>query len=542
MVAAGGALFAPGLVLERKYRIVAHLADGGMGAIYEAEHLTIGRRVAVKVLHPELSRKDDIVARFQQEARAASAIGHQNIVDILDLGRAENGAHFLVMELLRGANLAERLVQLGGRVPVPRAAHIIRQVLDALAATHRHGIIHRDLKPENVFLVQRGQDPDFVKVLDFGISKVITDDLPKLSTTGQVLGTPYFMAPEQTRGAATDHRVDIYACGAILYQLVTGRLPFTAPNFNALMFEIAGGRYYPPRALAPDIPAAFETVVQYAMALDPNYRFQTAEHMAQSVAPFAQPVASLAAAGATPVPERRAASLTASVPAPERGMITGAVPAMVAPSRLRLQIAIGVGALVGLIAGLLVIRRMDFAAAREANVLVEVPVASTSRVLTPPPAPPPPPPPAPAKVVARVPDAAPPVAVVPLVAPDAAPAPAPPAEPPVLEMAPEPVARPAPATSAPADAGAALPAQATLQVNVTPADAPGLVVSVDGAPVSGGAISLPTNARKRLRLVVRAKGYDDWTRAIVLTADTVVEVKLSRKSLGDRGPGSVLGL
>jgi serine/threonine-protein kinase len=538
MIAAGGALFAPGLVLERKYRIVAHLADGGMGAIYEAEHLTIGRRVAVKVLHPELSRKDDIVARFQQEARAASAIGHQNIVDILDLGRAENGAHFLVMELLRGANLAERLVQLGGRVPVPRAALIIRQVLDALAATHRHGIIHRDLKPENVFLVQRGQDPDFVKVLDFGISKVITDDLPKLSTTGQVLGTPYFMAPEQTRGAATDHRVDIYACGAILYQLVTGRLPFTAPNFNALMFEIAGGRYYPPRALAPDIPAAFETVVQYAMALDPNYRFQTAEHMAQSVAPFAQPVASVSVAGATtPVPERRTPSLTATVAAPERGMITGAVPAFVPQSRLRLQIAIGVGALVGLLAGLLVIRRMDLAAAREARVLIEAPVASTSRVLTPPPAPAPVPP-APAVVPA---DAAAPVAVVPLAAPDAAAAAPPPSEPPEVEMAPEPIARPAPAPSVSPDA-AALPAQATLTVHVTPADAPGLVVSVDGTPLADGLITLPTSAKKRVRLVVRAKGYDEWTRAILLTADAVVDVKLSRKSLGDKGPGSVLGL
>ncbi len=516
-------MLAPGLVLERKYRIVEHLADGGMGAIYVAEHLTIGRRVAVKVLHPEFARRDDMVARFHQEARAASAIGHQNIVDILDLGRAENGAHFIVMELLRGANLAERLVQLGGRVPVARAAHIIRQVLDALAATHRHGIIHRDLKPENIFLCQRGQDPDFVKVLDFGISKVLTDDLPKLTTTGQVLGTPYFMAPEQTRGAPTDHRVDIYACGAILYQLVTGRLPFTAPNFNALMFEIAGGRYYPPRALAPDIPAAFETIVQYAMALDPNYRFQSAEHMAQSVAPFAQPVTAAAPAGGAPEPSRPTPSLTATVAVPPRGATTAAVPALPAPGRNRLPIAVGLGAAVGLILGLLVVRRMDRAAAREA-----APPPRAARTT----------PRASVKPVLPASDAAAPVAVVPLATPDAGALDTPGM---VIEMAPEPVARPAPTQAAP-DASAPMAAQATLTVNVTPADAPGLSVIVDGTPLTGGVVTLPTNARKRLRVVVRAKGYDEWTRAIVLTADTVVDVKLQRKSLGDKGPGSALGL
>src|SRR5262245_36915544 len=184
-----------GQVLDGKYRIFRHLADGGMGAVYEAEHLMIGKRVAIKTLHPSLARDDQLMARFQQEARAASAIGHEHIVEMADMGRAPDGSLFIVMELLRGQNLADRLRSLGGRMPCGRAAHIIRQVLEALAAAHRVGVVHRDLKPENIFLIHRGTDPDFVKVVDFGISKVIGDDPnAKMATTGFVLGTPYYMA------------------------------------------------------------------------------------------------------------------------------------------------------------------------------------------------------------------------------------------------------------------------------------------------------------------------------------------------------------
>jgi len=282
--------FLPGTVLDAKYRIVGHLADGGMGAVYEAEHLSLGKRLAIKVLHPEFSKNEDMVARFHKEARAASSIGHENIIDISDMGRTPDNSLFIVMELLRGQNLADRLAACGGRMPHARAAHVIRQVLAALGAAHKNAIVHRDLKPENVFLVARGQDPDFVKVLDFGISKILSD-APEaaLSSTGFVLGTPYYMAPEQARGGRLDHRVDIYACGAILYQLVTGQLPFMAPNFNALMFEIAAGRYTPPRALVPDIPPAFEQIIQWAMARDPDARYRTVDHFLQWIVPFAQP-------------------------------------------------------------------------------------------------------------------------------------------------------------------------------------------------------------------------------------------------------------
>jgi serine/threonine-protein kinase len=290
--------FVPGQVLEGKYRIVQHIADGGMGAVYEAEHLTLGKRVAIKTLHPDLSKNEDLVLRLQKEAVAASAIGHEHIVEIHDLGRTADKAVFIVMELLKGQNLAERLKAEGGLLLVGRAAHIVKQVVAALSSAHKNGIIHRDLKPENIYLIQRRQDPDFVKVLDFGTAKLMADSPDaKLESTGFVLGTPYYMAPEQARGGAVDHRVDIYACGALLYHMVTGRVPFEAPNFNALMFEIASGRYAPPRAIVPDIPAAFEQIIQWAMALDPAQRFQTAEQFLQAITPYAQVTGGVPALG-----------------------------------------------------------------------------------------------------------------------------------------------------------------------------------------------------------------------------------------------------
>src|SRR5687768_14204803 len=146
--------FVPGQVLEGKYRIVKHIADGGMGAVYEAEHLALGKHVAIKTLHPDLSKSDDLVQRLQKEARAASAIGNEHIVDVHDLGRTVDGSLFIVMELLKGLNLAERLKGDGGLLPVARAAHILKQVLQALVAAHKSGIIHRDLKPENIYLIQ----------------------------------------------------------------------------------------------------------------------------------------------------------------------------------------------------------------------------------------------------------------------------------------------------------------------------------------------------------------------------------------------------
>src|SRR5581483_937740 len=224
----------------------------GMGAVYEVEHGPLGKRLAAKLLLPEFLRSATLLERFRREARAASATGHENIVEVTDLGETRGGLPFLVMELLNGRTLGTELKS--GPLAPGRAVHVARQMLAALKAAHARGIVHRDLKPENIFLIQRGGDPDFVKVLDFGICKWPGEGeaVSELTATGQVVGTPSYMAPEQARGGAVDARADVYAVGAILYRMVTGERPFVAPNFNALLFAIAQGNATPPRQVAPE--------------------------------------------------------------------------------------------------------------------------------------------------------------------------------------------------------------------------------------------------------------------------------------------------
>ncbi len=266
-----------GASLDDKYRVVRHLSSGGMGAVYEVEHRGLGKRLAAKLLKPELARRADLLERFRREARAASAIGHEHIIEVTDLGQTAQKVPFLVMELLTGQTLSA-LCKAERRLEPARAVHIARQILSALGAAHARGIVHRDLKPENVFLIQRGGDPDFVKLLDFGIAKLLDDvDSPELTRAGQVVGTPTYMAPEQARGEKNvDGRADLYGVGAILYRMVTGQRPYTAPNFNALLFAIAQGQLQKPRKLEPGVSPHLEAAILRAMALDPRARFQTA--------------------------------------------------------------------------------------------------------------------------------------------------------------------------------------------------------------------------------------------------------------------------
>jgi serine/threonine-protein kinase len=265
-----------GTLLDEKYVVVRHIKTGGMGAVYEVEHQGLKKRFAAKVLLPELLRRPRIVERFRREARAASATGHENIVEVTDLGETRGGVPFLVMELLQGRTLGAELKE--GRFLPDRAVHVVRQMLGALGAAHARGIVHRDLKPENIFLLHRGQDPDFVKVLDFGIAKMLDDeDQQELTETGQVVGTPSYMAPEQARGDNIDHRVDIYAVGAMLYRMVTGTRPFVGNNLNALLFAIAEARPKLPRTLNPAVPESLERVIMRAMSLDPAGRYSSAQ-------------------------------------------------------------------------------------------------------------------------------------------------------------------------------------------------------------------------------------------------------------------------
>ena len=245
-----------GRTIEGRYRIVGILGEGGMGAVYAAEHLLLGRKVALKRLHPELAADEAAVARFQREARAAAATGHEHIVEILDMGYAEDGAPFLVMEYLTGENLAQALRR-EARLAPARACYVVGQILAGLEAVHDKGIVHRDLKPDNVFLTRKQGRNDYVKLLDFGVSKMRSSDGTEpnpLTRTGVMMGTPHYMSPEQASGTRTiDHRVDLYAVGVILYECLSGTLPFDGPNYHALLQSILLSSPRPLESLVPGI-------------------------------------------------------------------------------------------------------------------------------------------------------------------------------------------------------------------------------------------------------------------------------------------------
>jgi serine/threonine-protein kinase len=271
-----------GKTVGRKYVVGSTLGTGGMGTVFEAAHLALGRSVAMKVLHPSQARKKDAVRRFHQEARAAGAIGHPNICEVYDLGTLDDGSPYLVMEKLVGETLADRIAAQGG-LPFEDVIDILVQVLSGLVAAHEKGIVHRDIKPENVFLTKRAGCLPLVKLLDFGISKMIgplvadrEEDLA-LTRTGMVMGTPYYMAPEQARGERSlDARVDLYACGVILYEALTGRRPFTAANYNALLLQILSSVPRPARDLRPALPSGFDLVIEKAMSRKREDRYATA--------------------------------------------------------------------------------------------------------------------------------------------------------------------------------------------------------------------------------------------------------------------------
>ncbi len=273
-----------GKTLGGRYLLRDVLGSGGMGTVFEAEHLGLKRTVAIKVLNPSQARKKTAVKRFQQEARAAGSIGHPNICEVYDLGSLDDGSPYLVMEKLTGRTLAQRL-QKETRLSSDDVVEIIIQALSGLGAAHDKGIVHRDIKPDNIFIARRSGASDIVKVVDFGVSKVARgaeaegEELD-LTRTGMVMGTPYYMSPEQASGERNlDARVDIYACGVVMYEAVTGRRPFLAPNYNALLLKIISGTYKSPRELLPELSPAFEAVVQRAMAGDRENRYTNASEM-----------------------------------------------------------------------------------------------------------------------------------------------------------------------------------------------------------------------------------------------------------------------
>lgn len=268
-----------GQILDGKYQIVRLIGEGGMGAVYEGRNTRINRRVAIKVLHANVAANTEIVQRFEREAQVAGTVGNDHILEILDLGALASGERYMVMEFLDGETFTQR-IKGRGRLPAKEAVAILRQVLQGLSAAHGAGIVHRDLKPDNIFILkQKAGHRDFVKIIDFGISKFSEQGTAsRMTRTGALMGTPHYMAPEQATGSAeVDRRTDIYALGIILYEAVTGRLPFKAETFNQLLFEIALAKMTPAREYVPDLDPAIDSIIMKASARDPAHRFQTTD-------------------------------------------------------------------------------------------------------------------------------------------------------------------------------------------------------------------------------------------------------------------------
>lgn len=279
-----------GELIGGKYTLIRQLGRGGMGAVYEAVHEQIGKAVAVKVLLPQEVDQAELVARFLQEAQAAAAAGHRGIVDIYDVGVCNDGAPYLVMELLQGQSLAE-LLAAAGRLDISRTSYIVCQVLSALSAAHQARIVHRDLKPENIFLADAGAALPEVKLLDFGISRVIVPGSPgnitRMTKSGLVMGTPSYMSPEQAAGKKDiDHRTDLYSISVILFQCLTNDFPHSADNYNALMVSIISDLPINPRMACRSLPESLETIILKGLEKERDARYATAAQMFYELRPF----------------------------------------------------------------------------------------------------------------------------------------------------------------------------------------------------------------------------------------------------------------
>lgn len=275
-----------GEIIEGKYRIVRLIGEGGMGSVYEGENTRIRRRVAIKVLHQGVAENQEAVQRFEREAQAAGRIGNDHILEVIDMGALANGDHFMVMEFLDGEPLSDRIRRVGRMRPEDIAPLMI-QALEGLKAAHDAGIVHRDLKPDNVFVLkEKAGHRDFVKLIDFGISKFqpLSGGEMKMTRTGTVMGTPYYMSPEQASGSReADHRSDLYAVGVMLYEAVTGRVPFDAPTFNQLLFQIVLSDAAPAQQVVPDLDPGFANLIAKSMARDVEHRFQTSQELSDAL-------------------------------------------------------------------------------------------------------------------------------------------------------------------------------------------------------------------------------------------------------------------
>lgn len=309
-----------------RYTLVRILGKGGMGYVYEAKHNVLRKRVAIKVLSRQFCNNEELVERFVREARSSSMLEHENVIDVTDFGTTPQGSVFICMELLQGESLGET-IRSGGALSWQRAKPMILQVCRAMHVAHSKGVMHRDLKPDNCFRTKRGGNPDFIKVLDFGLAKVFGDDVSSsnnLTQAGSLFGTPEYMSPEQAQGHTTDPRTDVYAVGTLLYEMMTARTPFVGDNFMQVLTQQVYDK--PPRPLQvrldADVSPELEKVILKTLAKDPKHRYQTIRELASALAA---------------IPVEGDAPITAGIP-----VVTGSVDALpaVASPWNRLTIAL----------------------------------------------------------------------------------------------------------------------------------------------------------------------------------------------------------
>ena len=273
-----------GRLINERFKISALIARGGMGKVYRAEQAPLGRVCAVKVLNPSYAGEHDpeFHRRFFLEASVAAKLTHPNTVTIFDYGRTEDDVYYMAMEYLEGHTL-HRAIRNAGHFPEERVAHVARQICRALREAHSLGVIHRDLKPANIFLVEHGDETDFVKVLDFGLVKNVASDSKgdELTQTGLFMGSPKYMAPEQVRGDRVDARTDIYALGVIMYEMLTGKVPFDRPNSVNILMAHVNEDVPPMRQMNPNISLSplIEDTVARCMAKDPDARFRSMDEV-----------------------------------------------------------------------------------------------------------------------------------------------------------------------------------------------------------------------------------------------------------------------
>ena len=308
-----------GVVLKEKYELVKPLAAGAMGTVYEARHLALQRRFAVKVLSINSAQQAEALTRFKREAELSTAIGHKNIVDVVDIDKTPDGTWYIVMELLEGEELRERMFR-ERKMALADVVTIASQLGSAMDAAHECGIVHRDLKPENIFVLRSKEPGLTVKVLDFGISKVKDADVD-LTRPGEVIGTPFYMSPEQARGDRTiDHRADLFALGAVYYESLTGTAPFQGDTPNTVLRSILLEEIPNPKKFNPELPDAVCRVLERSLSKDPEDRYQSAKELADALADAAD------------IPDDDAATIEAPLPPmpevePTTDRISGARPA-----------------------------------------------------------------------------------------------------------------------------------------------------------------------------------------------------------------------